>query len=351
MRDFWYPVVWSKDLPRKTPRAVELLGDPLVLFRDEQGAALCLLDRCPHRSAPLSGGRVRQGHLECPYHGWRFDGGGRCVLVPTLQSGQRIPRTAEVPSYPCTERQGLIWVWPGQPDKADVTAIPLHAELQSRQWRACEGYLDMDVQQDLVMENLLDPAHLPFTHEGTLAEQADAQPISIDVLEEQPVMRASVRRHSHPLEAPGVFTFIPPCTVRMDFQQAWHWRQILLFHCAPLTPLRTRLFYRMSRNWFLGVPLLDAWVRRRSLRILDQDVRMLTGQQKRVSQGARPWGCAVPADAMALRYRKWRRDAEKPWTWFTGFPATLNALPTVDPSVTSTGRSNGHGASPETLDH
>ena len=80
--DHWYVACLSADLSRKGDRPVKrtILGSPLVLFRDAEGRAAALVDRCPHRNAPLSFGRIRPDDrtLECGYHGWRFDGAGRC---------------------------------------------------------------------------------------------------------------------------------------------------------------------------------------------------------------------------------------------------------------------------------
>ena len=82
---YWHPVLTAKALKTKPVRVV-LEGVPLVLFRTSEGVA-CLKDICPHRFAPLSMGRIVENSIECPYHGWRFDGGGRCTKIP-LHEGE-----------------------------------------------------------------------------------------------------------------------------------------------------------------------------------------------------------------------------------------------------------------------
>src|SRR3954471_23925492 len=110
---FWYVACQSADL-RDRPLARSVLGVPLVLFRGEGGKAAALLDRCPHRNVPLSLGRVvAGGRLECAYHGWQFEGGGRCTHIPGLLVEQgREGRERRAPSAAVREQDGFIWVYP-----------------------------------------------------------------------------------------------------------------------------------------------------------------------------------------------------------------------------------------------
>ena len=104
----WWPVALSRQL-RQQPVACTLHGLPLVVFRDADGVAAVLPDRCPHRFAPLSAGRLRDGQLQCPYHGWRFDAAGPCRHVPALpgfvpSASQRLHTVA------VREAHGLVWL-------------------------------------------------------------------------------------------------------------------------------------------------------------------------------------------------------------------------------------------------
>lgn len=107
LRNAWYPVGWSKDLTGE-PVARTLLDDPVVLFRMPNGTLAALEDRCCHRAAPLSLGKLVGEHLQCGYHGLKFDGTGRCVEVP----GQKaIPAGASVRSYVVCEKWRMAWIW------------------------------------------------------------------------------------------------------------------------------------------------------------------------------------------------------------------------------------------------
>ena len=101
---YWYAACASRQL-RAVPRAARLLNLDLVLFRASDGGARALLDRCCHRGVKLSRGRCIEGAVSCGYHGWRFDGSGRCVEIPSLGPEQRIPAKAQVPAFACEQRR------------------------------------------------------------------------------------------------------------------------------------------------------------------------------------------------------------------------------------------------------
>src|SRR6185312_9140275 len=109
LRNAWYIAAWADEVG-DTPLARRICNDPVVLFRDRNGRAAALADRCCHRSAPLSLGRVVEEGIECGYHGLVIDGAGCCVKVP----GQRlIPDEARVKTYPLVEKNQLVWLWMG----------------------------------------------------------------------------------------------------------------------------------------------------------------------------------------------------------------------------------------------
>jgi len=177
-----YPIVASSELTSKEPYAIHILGDPLVLYRDANGKATCLEDKCPHRSAPLSVGVMRDQTLECKYHGWQFGVDGACVSIPS--EGSESKNSIRVQRYPTEEQYGLVWVWMGDIDAASSELLPhfLFDDLYG-----CAGWTfnfatrDLEVDHGLLIENLLDPSHLPFTHEGTISKRSEAQKMTFTV--------------------------------------------------------------------------------------------------------------------------------------------------------------------------
>src|SRR4029079_803515 len=117
LQNGWYAAVWSNDL-KDRPLARTFLNERVVLFRAASGVPAALEDKCCHRAAPLSRGEVMGEYLACGYHGLQFDAGGQCVLVP----GQNhVPSGARVRSYPIHEKWNVVWIWMGNPEKADVS--------------------------------------------------------------------------------------------------------------------------------------------------------------------------------------------------------------------------------------
>ena len=107
----WFPVAWSHEIERK-PRACRLSGRPLVIYRTEEGSVVAFDDRCPHRHAPLSQGKLIEGALQCPYHGWSFDQAGQCVRIPASLAQESIERAPPLTSWRVYEGMGLVWVAP-----------------------------------------------------------------------------------------------------------------------------------------------------------------------------------------------------------------------------------------------
>jgi vanillate O-demethylase monooxygenase subunit len=146
-----------------------LLDTPLVFFRSADGAVASLADRCPHRFAPLSKGRLCDGGatLQCPYHGLRFDSTGACVHNP--HSNSSIPKAARVDSYAAVERHGLLWWWAGISTLADESLIPDYREFANAPPDATiRGYLPTDCHYELLVDNILDLTHADYLHAGTL---------------------------------------------------------------------------------------------------------------------------------------------------------------------------------------
>jgi len=121
LRNAWYVAALSGEL-QSGPVPRELVGERMVIFRTEIGETAVIADRCPHRFAPLSLGRVAGESIECGYHGLRFGVSGSCILNP--HGDKRIPFRADVPSWPTRERYGFIWFWPGDPARADDALMP-----------------------------------------------------------------------------------------------------------------------------------------------------------------------------------------------------------------------------------
>ena len=164
----WYPVARGDAVGEGQLCAVRLLGEDLVLWR-AGGQAVAWQDLCIHRGTRLSLGKVEDGLLVCPYHGWRYDGNGRCVGIPA-HPGQTPPTKARTHIYRATERYGLIWVSLGDGDR-DVPAFPEEDDPGYRKV-LCGPSEIVNASAPRIIENFLDVAHLPHVHSGILGDPA-----------------------------------------------------------------------------------------------------------------------------------------------------------------------------------
>lgn len=171
----WTIVGAARDLRREVPLPLRVAGERVVVFRDEAGRPRALVDRCPHRGVALSLGKVRDGCLECPFHGWRFAGDGTNVHVPWNPDAKR-ERLGATP-LPVRECGGLLWLYTapgpaesGEPQPPDVLLRPgLSVSAFSATW---------NVHWTRAMENMLDWPHLPFVHRSTIGHDLPLRPDS-----------------------------------------------------------------------------------------------------------------------------------------------------------------------------
>ncbi len=162
--NFWYPMATSEELSDK-PLKVRCVGLDFVVFRGEDGAARCLSNTCIHRGGSLGHGKIRGDRIQCPYHGWQFDGEGACQKIPSLGPDARIPVRARVDAYPVQERWGLIFAFLGDLPEAERPPILDVAEYGQEGWRQTMQHYDLKGNYQRSVENGLDPAHNEFVHD------------------------------------------------------------------------------------------------------------------------------------------------------------------------------------------
>jgi phenylpropionate dioxygenase-like ring-hydroxylating dioxygenase large terminal subunit len=177
LRNHWYVAASDSEVGRK-PLARMILGEPVVLFRTEDGKAVAFEDRCVHRHLPLSMGKLIGDTLQCHYHGLQFGADGRCVRIP----GQdHIPAAAKVKTYPVVERYHWLWIWMGDPALANPEEITDFHWFDDPNWGAKASYLHVEANWQLVVDNLLDLTHLAFVHETTIGNAALAEHAAVKV--------------------------------------------------------------------------------------------------------------------------------------------------------------------------
>lgn len=318
LRDCWYVVAWEDEIPPADSSELftrRVLDEPLLVYRQADGGLTALADRCCHRHAPLSIGRREGDTVRCGYHGLRFDASGRCIEAPGLPS---IPPKACVRSYPVALKNRWVFVWMGDPARADLALLPDNFSCQHPEWENKPGYLHYDTPYLLICDNLLDFSHLSYVHANTLGgttQIAQAVPTIEKVpgpSTQWPQLGIRVSRHVPDVPAPPfyrrfrsfdsnidrwfVYDFLLPGTLLMhsggrpvgdapdDLRRA-----VQLHSCQTLTPetaTTTHYFFQQSRRVDQGDAAVTESIFASLLQAFNEDRDMITAQYRNLGPSA-----------------------------------------------------------------
>jgi 5,5'-dehydrodivanillate O-demethylase len=166
LRRYWLPVSVAQEVTEEKPtKFIRVLGEDLVLFRDKSGRVGLLEDRCSHRGASLSYGRVEERGISCAYHGWLYDIEGNCLEAPPEPTGSKFCLSVKHRAYPVQKLTGLYWAYLGPQPAPVIPKIDVWARTDGRRKVVVQPRLDCNWLQ--AMENSVDPAHLQILHQDT----------------------------------------------------------------------------------------------------------------------------------------------------------------------------------------
>jgi phenylpropionate dioxygenase-like ring-hydroxylating dioxygenase large terminal subunit len=301
LKRHWYIAARADEVSR-VPLARTICGEPLVLYRGEAGKLIALRNVCSHRRAPLHLGKIVGDHIQCPYHGLRFDGAGRCVSIPGQDT---IPDQAHIAGYVAEERWGMIWVWMGAAKEADPAAIP------SRPWRADPAwnadsthYFHVKAGHTLMTDNLLDLGHVAYIHADTIGFDAGVMrkdPLQTEV-EGARVRNIRVLEGIEPAPAVkgwGGFTgkvdrvsvsdWTPPCYTSIQFANRPTGSndggvEFRIDHfITPETEATHHYWVLVSRNFRIGDAALTKRIFDDNERVAAEDIEIVEAQQKMIA--------------------------------------------------------------------
>jgi phenylpropionate dioxygenase-like ring-hydroxylating dioxygenase large terminal subunit len=310
----WQIAAESRRL-RRAPLRVFLDEHHLVLFRTASGAIGALEDRCVHRNAPLSAGRVCGEHLQCPYHGWAYGTDGRLANIPAL--GTVDPGASElgVRHYRAVEQQGFIWVAPAPSTAGGPPSFPYLGE---RGWTSFVLQTRFSATIEACLENFLDCPHATFVHRywfrsptarpvravvRTLADGAVAEFL------EEPRKKSLVWWLLAPRKGSMRHTdrFIAPAMSRVDYEFPSGLHYVISSSCTRRTATETEVFTVMSFKWGWLGPLVRLYFEPLSRRIIRQDVDMLAAQQSNIDRFGGPCFASTRADLLGRHIVAWRQ--------------------------------------------
>ena len=306
LRNCWYAAGWSRDFVPGKLHPLSVLGEPIVIYRKESGSPVALMDRCCHRLAPLSMGRLEGDDLRCMYHGLKFAPSGGCVEIP---GDTKIPPQVRVRSYPICDRYSIAWIWMGDAARAHEALIPQFVGIDDPRWAMHPGRMDYKANYNLINDNLLDLSHIRFLHSNslglTLTPEKMFRPIVRPITRGVRIQSWAISGPSRILPAfrersfdvwqtydfvvPGVFllqaAFYPPGTAeRFPEQEAVGVEPVhIQFTCQAITPLtvdRTCYFFAYG-PWVKEAELKDFFYEL-AKKTFDEDRLMIEAQQRNI---------------------------------------------------------------------
>ncbi|MEH2358519.1 aromatic ring-hydroxylating dioxygenase subunit alpha [Nostoc sp.] len=333
-RQCWYPVAFVKDLPANRPYSFSLYDEPLVLFKDQNGQFICLTDRCPHRAARLSDGQIIDGKIECLYHGWQFGDNGQCLHIPQLPTDAKIPVNACVSSFKVLELQGIIWMWAGEAETAIDELIPSLPDWEKPECFSLDYVRDLPYDQSYFIENVIDPAHVPISHDGLLGSRKDAQALEIEVIDSNIQGIKGRWRGTRTPNRPWIsLDFIAPNLILykgVGNEQQGKFGGTALYS-IPLGKDRCRILLRNYGNFFPPkIKLMPRWLDHILIRnkILEGDLQLVVEQKAQIERlGQNLKEVYLPlktSDTLVVEYRKWLDEFGSSLPFYQGYSTSKN---------------------------
>lgn len=332
--NFWYVAEEGKNVTDK-PVPVRMLGQDFVLFRDTAGKAHCLSNVCVHRGGSLAHGKIKGDCVECPYHGWQFDGEGACKRIPSMGPDANIPNRAKVDSYPTTERYGLIFTFLGDLPEQERPPIMNIPDWEEEGWRTTLQRFEFNFNYERSLENSVDLAHNEFTHSFQLFTSDDNQfAIPEFKLEESEDGWENGVRLTMPGQATGMRkkagkTEPGPSNVYTAFHGVSSFTTLIhpapqiklhqYFYETPIDESNTRLFAFNLRNMLLD-EASDEMMIKENATVAYEDRDVLEPLRPVVTPITNTHETFVPADKPVARYRErismfeekgWRIDTDE----------------------------------------
>ena len=320
-------MAYLKDLDQRRPNAFTLLGDDLVLWWEASSQQWrAFADVCPHRLVPLSEGRLTAGgELECPYHGWTFNGEGRCTAIPQASGGGQ---RGACRSYATAAAQGLLFVYAGEASAAAASALPLVPVLEEAEeggggwgggWVVQDTFRDLPMDALTLLENVLDVSHVPFTHHATVGRRENAGPVELQLTsfgpqgftglwEEGPRRGKLGSQHT---------TFAAPALMWHDLTAKGFARILTVVYATPIRRGECRLFARFPFQFASPWPgrllrLRPEWLQHLGNHTVLEDDQVFLHWQERVlearggsARATRSFQLATAADRYVRALHDW----------------------------------------------
>ncbi|MHC1740407.1 MAG: Rieske 2Fe-2S domain-containing protein [Anaerolineaceae bacterium] len=319
IRNQWYVVLKSTEVKPNKIVGVLRIGERMVIWRDSQGKAVCQADQCPHRGVALSIGCLMGDTIQCPFHGFEYDQSGKCTYVPANGRAAETPKALSVATYLTREAHGYIYIWWGDPQPT-YPELPWFDDLDES-FTTSDFIANWPAHYSRVIENQLDPFHLPFVHRTTIGRgnrtvaDGPLTVVSKDSLEIWVYNRVddgkTTAHRASELPAPQ-----RPFFLKFKFPQLWMNRisedMRISVYFTPVDDENCVMYLRYYQR-FIKIPLLRnivaGLINLGSIVILNQDKRVVITQQPKAS-GLHIGEKLIPADNPIIAYRTIREKLQ-----------------------------------------
>jgi phenylpropionate dioxygenase-like ring-hydroxylating dioxygenase large terminal subunit len=321
LTDAWFIACASEELGDR-PREVVIQDVPLVVFRDDRGRPATLLDRCPHRNVPLSGGRcASDGTIECPYHGWRFDRDGVVRAIPSLV-GEIAAKARNAPSYPTLEQDGWIWVYQ-TPGEMPASRPHRFALLDAPGYTSVRQSVTAESTMYSALENALDVPHTAFLHKGLFRSESRGITLTVKVRRGKDRVEAEYLGEPRPpglvakLLSPsgGIVShwdrFLLPSIAQVEYRIGDENHFLADTVCTPVSDFVTRLHAVVSVRSRVSGRLVAPIVKPLAMRVFQQDAEILRKQTARIAALGGEQFASTEIDVLGRHIWRLLRSAER----------------------------------------
>ena len=314
---------WSSEVTSDQPFERWICGQPVVFYRDQEGKAVALHGRCPHRNFPLSKARIRGNILECGYHGLQFDPDGNCVRIPSQDT---IPDVCRLSAYVLVEKWEWLWIWVGDPARADPALIPDHNEIRLTEpgWLAVPALTNhLKGRAQLLHENLTDISHLSYLHPGTIGTDSVAA-TQVEITEHDGFLRGlrmipnekltgffkDALGTEGPLDREVLIDFYPPNlhVAREKFIEPGSGQTIGQYRVChavtPATATSTNYLVAWTRTFARDSQEITDTVNSVFAAVIDEDIDAVESVENTISTQQQPREVLVAGDAQSMSARR-----------------------------------------------
>lgn len=286
--NYWYPVIRSDKLKNK-PFSTSLLDTPIVVAR-LNGKLAAFIDRCPHRNAPLSQGKIINNNLRCPYHGWEFNSQGECMKIPGLCKNFN-PKSKSLQTLKICDKYNFIWVSFAN-DPVDIYKPPL---LNNNDYHSCIDSLSLRGSIANIAENFLDATHTHFIHDGLIRkEKQPRQPVtayvrrhtnSVEIQYNEGKQNSLISNLLEPERSHSIAKFILPSVIELSFHSKKGIELIITAYITPTYADYCEINAIVSFRKGLIPSSLKQWIIRKLFKaVLKQDSKILELQRQNIQK-------------------------------------------------------------------